>query len=1012
MGPMSFDFLGNGLGKVLADDSASALFDLGLRPKRNDRSDRPGDCVAHYRLVSLLGEGGFGSVWSAEQLEPIQREIALKLIKLGMDSQEVIARFEAESQALAMMDHPNIAAVLDVGTTSDGRPFFAMELVKGVPLTSYCDSRNLSVRERLELFIPVCHAVQHAHQKAILHRDLKPSNILVTEVDGKAMPMVIDFGISKALTAPAADALTRTRLGSFLGTPQYMSPEQTGSVTDVDTRSDIYSLGVILYELLTGRTPLGEEAESYEETLRHIRVEEPPKPSSTVHPHTEAAKVLATARGTEPAKLRKLLRGDLDWIAIKALEKDRRHRYETATSLAADLRRYLESEPVSAAAPTLTYRFSKFARRQRAAFATVGLVSATLIAGTGVSLWQAAEARRARISSEQNRAQAQLNFGKARDAVEKYLSRVTANPRLKEADFHGLRTELLETALPFYEELAAYTGVDPTLRYDKAQALGDLGSLYNDLGESLKAIDSLREAIRIEEELVAEFPGNTTYRESLAVHCNNFGPLTSNQEALRILNRGLAILQGLREQFPDNNEYAQGWASTMINVAVIKSRTGDTAGSEEAMIRALETFEKIEGTITSDDNTVGLRVQLAIAQANAAIALGDGTSARSEQLYRSSLASLGKAMEEFPGILQVRTFWANTAHNYGMMLASTGRSDEAIPLFKSSIAVHRQTVANYPDLPANRHSLAMVLHSLGDTLTFAKREKESREYYEEALVLFRKLNEDHPLVFEYPRRAAMSLDRLGQMKLSEGKWPEAADLFTQAVSFMQQAIRKTEDDAQFRTELRHLHGKLSFASIRNGDPILAANSMIEVAGLLDSGSSWEDCERCTLQLAAIIPMLEEKHPALATECAEKAAEAMQKAINDGYPAMNGIHEDSRLTPLRRYPGFQHLKPAPVDPVDRSPSRFTFYYAHDDPGKRIWSRTGEFWTEEQPSGTRNVFKVMKRSRVFGISGTEVAREDQTGIRLFIPDMGTRPPALLRIMSGENDWGNLGEIKDIE
>jgi WD40 repeat protein/serine/threonine protein kinase len=382
--------------------------------------EKSGDRIGRYKLLEQIGEGGFGVVWMAEQEEPVRRRVALKIIKLGMDTREVVARFEGERQALAMMEHPNIARVFDGGATDTGRPYFVMELVKGIPITGYCDAHKLSTRERLELFMQVCQAVQHAHQKGVIHRDLKPSNILVTVQDDRPVPKVIDFGVAKATQARLTEKTLFTRFHQWIGTPAYMSPEQAGlGSLDVDTRSDIYSLGVLLYELLTGRTPFDTQKlleQGYEAVMRTVREVEPPKPSTRLSTLAEEElSAVAAQRGAEPGKLGRLVRGDLDWIVMKALEKDRARRYETATSLAQDIQRHLRAEPVSAAAPSPTYRIAKFVRRNRVSVAVVSVVAATLLIATVVSLQSASAARKAgRVASaERDRASAQQVIAQA-----------------------------------------------------------------------------------------------------------------------------------------------------------------------------------------------------------------------------------------------------------------------------------------------------------------------------------------------------------------------------------------------------------------------------------------------------------------------------------------------------------------------------------------------------------------------------------------------------------------------
>jgi tetratricopeptide (TPR) repeat protein len=352
--------------------------------------DASGTAIGQYKLVEPIGEGGMGTVWMAQQTEPVKRLVAVKLIKAGMDSGQVIARFEAERQALALMDHANIARVLDAGATSSGRPYFVMDLVKGVPITKYCDQYHLTLRQRLELFVPVCQAVQHAHHKGIIHRDIKPSNVLVALYDGKPVPKVIDFGVAKAAGQTLTDKTLVTGFGNIVGTLEYMSPEQAEiNQLDIDTRSDIYSLGVLLYELLTGSPPFTRkdlDKVGMLEMLRVIREKEPSKPSTKLST-AEGLPTLAANRGTEPAKLTRLVRGELDWIMMKALEKDRNRRYETANEFALDVQRYLADEPVQACPPSGWYRFRKFARRNKAMLATATAVLALVVVGAGSALW-------------------------------------------------------------------------------------------------------------------------------------------------------------------------------------------------------------------------------------------------------------------------------------------------------------------------------------------------------------------------------------------------------------------------------------------------------------------------------------------------------------------------------------------------------------------------------------------------------------------------------------------------
>jgi len=366
-------------------------------PPADLEAERTGDRIGPYRLFESLGQGGMGIVYRAEQREPIRRAVALKLIKLGMDTQQVIARFESERQALALMNHPAIAQVYDAGATPRGRPYFAMEYVDGIPITDYCDKHRLPQRQRLDLFIQVCEGVQHAHQKGIIHRDLKPSNVLVKVQDNRPIPKIIDFGVAKAISQKLTEKTVHTQLGQIIGTPAYMSPEQAEMTPlDIDTRTDIYSLGVMLYELLAGALPFDPvrlSKLSYPELQRIIREEEPPRPSTRISTLDTAEKI-AKARQTDVRTLVKRLKGDLDWITMRALDKDRTRRYASASELAADIARYLHDEPVVARPPSTVYRLGKFIRKYKGPVAAATAVVLTALALGSVAFWQGQVAQR------------------------------------------------------------------------------------------------------------------------------------------------------------------------------------------------------------------------------------------------------------------------------------------------------------------------------------------------------------------------------------------------------------------------------------------------------------------------------------------------------------------------------------------------------------------------------------------------------------------------------------------
>ncbi len=486
----------------------TGLLDRAIQPERTifkeAALEKPGSQIGPYKLLQEIGHGGMGVVYMAEQHEPVRRKVALKIIKPGMDTRQVIARFEAERQALSLMDHPNIARVLDAGTTESGRPYFAMELVKGQPITEYCDAKHLTPRQRLELMVPVCQAIQHAHQKGIIHRDIKPSNILVAEYDQQTVPKVIDFGVAKATSTPLTEKTMFTGFGQIVGTLEYMSPEQAKvNQLDIDTRSDVYSLGVVMYELLTGSTPFDKQrlrSAAWHEMLRIIREEEPPKPSTRLSESKDSLSSISALRQIEPGKLTSLVRGELDWIVMKALDKERNRRYETANGLARDIERYLHSEAVEAAPPTTGYRLKKAFGKHRAAVTTAAAFAVLLLLGTVVSVWQAV---RATI------AEGKTKLALKAESEQRVLA--TSERYVSDATLKFFQEDILEGAAPernarnkkvSVEELVDRAAAGVAGKFEKEPCLEaalrhTIGSTYWKLGNHRAAEEQLSKALEI-----------------------------------------------------------------------------------------------------------------------------------------------------------------------------------------------------------------------------------------------------------------------------------------------------------------------------------------------------------------------------------------------------------------------------------------------------------------------------------------------------------------------------------
>lgn len=768
--------------------------------------------IGPYCMVREIGRGGMGVVWLAVQEEPVKRQVALKIIRAEFATEELLVRFDAERQALALMNHPNIAGILDVGQTSLGQPYLAMEYVDGSPLTRFCDSESLSIRERLELFTDVCDAVQHAHQKGIIHRDLKPANILVAQSYGKAKSKVIDFGLAKAIRG--MDRLLEqsflTETGRVLGTYKYMSPEQADFENlDIDTRTDVYALGVILYELLTGITPLETstiKGMSDLKILERIRDVEPIRPSLRLKSYTDPeASEVTKKRQTDFSRLNRILTGDLDWIVMKALEKEPARRYDSASKLAEDVCRFLNEEPVIARPPSVSYRLRKFIRKRRGLFIAASLVVVTLLSGTAGTTWGLFRALKAERIANANLTVAEERGQLAIEAIQRFSATVASNAELKhDPDLAILRESLLSEPIAFLGDLLESMRDTADTRPKALQRLGDvafgLGSITAEIGDIQGALEAHEQSTSIYEQLVRENPLIAELQSRLAQNYNETGRILRNmgrsKEAMASFVDALELREKLCRDNPLATDFRDNLAASHINIGLSFADTDNTDKAIESYRKALEIFDRMP---VESPQSLESQLGWAIAHNNIGVLLYDkGKFSEALSEYNLALAIREQLAHENATDVDQQIDLATTYGNVGNALSQVGQRRRAIIAHEQGANVLDDLVLNFPSLNEVRYQLAGAYNNIGTIQRAGGDPDAALQSHGRGIEILRELIRKSPSSAQFLHAIATGLYNQGILLSEIGQPEEALEAFQRILAIEEKLAKENPEVAKFQ----------------------------------------------------------------------------------------------------------------------------------------------------------------------------------------------------------------------